>query len=380
VQTLIRHNRDLRVDFFRGIALWCIFIDHLMKGNLRLITIKQAGFCDAAEIFILLSGILAGTAYSRTWARDGLWSARFKILRRVFAIYRTHVVMFLLFIAEVATVCGVLNPPYFLDFLYLDQFSVHPIRGIMDPILLRAQPRFFDILPLYVLFLFLLAIVLPLVRRPRLLLGCSVALYVAANVFHLALNGAETWYLNPLAWQVVFMIGVTAPHILTAKNYSRGWDWLAALFSLFALLESHTPHFVNRVPSALLIRSELDKTMLHPLRILCIMAWAWLAWRLIPATARWLRSRWAQPLILLGQHPLEVFASSVLLSVLGEAVLVSHPGATSQILVQSLGSLALLASAAIFALSAATRQKSRATIPVPTQPEPTTPQPELVAV
>jgi hypothetical protein len=119
--------------------------------------------------------------------------------------------------------------------------------------------------------------------------------------------------------------------------------------------------------------------MLHPLRILCIMAWAWLGWRFVPATARWLRSRWAKPLVLLGQHPLEVFASSVLLSVLGEAVLVSHPGSTSQILVQSLGSLALLASAAIFAVTASTKQKSRAPSPVPSQPE-QTPQPELVAV
>jgi hypothetical protein len=369
VPTLIRLNRDLRIDFFRGIALWCIFIDHLMIGNLRLITLKQYGFCDAAEIFMLLSGILAGLTYERCWIRDGLLGARLKMLRRVFAIYRTHVITYLLFLVEVGILIGLLKPHGFLEFLYLDRLSDHPVRSIVSAVLLRDQPRFFDILPLYVLFLLLLAVILPLIRRPRLLLACSVALYAATRIFHLELSGTEGWYLNPLAWQVIFMIGVTAPHILEAKRYWRGWDVLAVSFSLFSLLESHVPHLVNRVPSALLIHHELDKTVLHPFRILCILSWAWLAWRYIPGTAQWLRSRWARPLVLLGQHPLEVFATSILLSVLGSAFLVIDRGPVSQFLVQALGTLALVASAAIFALSASASQKSRAGSRVTGEPE-----------
>jgi hypothetical protein len=371
VQTLIRHNRDLRIDFFRGIALWCIFIDHLMIGKLRLITLKQYGFCDAAEMFILLSGILAGIAYQRTWTRDGLLAARLKMVRRAVAIYRTHVITYLLFIVLVGAVLGTLNPHGFLEFLYLDRFSLHPVRSIMNAVLLRAQPRFFDILPLYVLFLILLSVVLPLIRRPRLLLGGSVALYVATRAFHLNLSGTETWFLNPLAWQVIFMIGATAPYILKAKNYWRGWDWLAVGFSLLGLAETHVPHLVNLVPSALLIHFEPDKELLHPLRLLGILAWAWLAWRYIPARAAWLQSRWAKPVVLIGQHPLEVFASSILLSVLGAALLAAYPGWTSQFLVQGLGSLALVASAVVFAFSASDNQKDRTRSRVTIAPEPT---------
>jgi hypothetical protein len=44
-----------------------------------------------------------------------------------------------------------------------------------------------------------------------------------------------------------------------------------------------------------------------------------------------------------------VFSSSVLFAVLGEAILFTHPGWMSQILVQSLGSLALVAVAAVSA-------------------------------
>jgi hypothetical protein len=384
VQTLIRHNRDLRIDFFRGIALWCIFIDHLMVGNLRLITIKQYGFCDAAEIFILLSGILAGTVYQQSMNRDGLLAARLKILRRTFAIYRTHVIMFLLLIVEVGILLGSLNPPGLLDLLHFSGFSAHPLRAILNAVLLRGQPRFFDILPVYVFFLLALSVILPLIRWPRLLLGGSVALYVASRAFHIDSNRwTQNWFLNPFTWQVIFVIGLTAPHILKARKYWRGWDWLAGLVSLFSLIESHTPHFVGRVPSVLLMNFEPDKEMLHPFRLLCILSWAWLAWRYVPGTAKWLKSRWAKPIILLGQHSLEVFASSVLLSVLGGAVLVIHPGSISQLLVQSLGTLALVGSAALFALCASANKKGRARSRVlsPPEPEPeTTPQPELVAV
>jgi hypothetical protein len=167
----------------------------------------------------------------------------------------------------------------------------------------------------------------------------------------------DTWFFNPLAWQVIFMIGVTSPYILKARDYWRGWDWLAVLFSLFSLFESHAKHLNGHVPAALLIHFEVGKPAVHPFRLLAIVSLGWLAWRYIPATADWLQSRWARPLVLLGQHSLGVFSSSVLLSVLGEAILFTHPGWISQILVQGLGTVALVG---VAALSAWTSNKNRA--------------------
>jgi hypothetical protein len=350
VQTLIRQNRDLRIDFFRGIALWCMLIDHFIKGWLRAITLKEYGFCDGAELFVLLSGISAGIVYHRAMVRDGLGTAWLKIARRIAAIYRTHLIMFMLFVAEVGILVTWLNPPSFLEFLALEGFSAHPFRSIMNAVRLGPEPKFFDILPLYIVLLFLLGITLPLIRWPRLLMGGSVLLYVAARVFHLDLGPlTESWFFNPLAWQVIFMVGVTAPYVLKVKDYWRGWDWLAALFSLFSLFESHARHLESHVPAALLIHFDVDKPAVHPFRLLAIVSLGWLAWRYIPATADWLRSRWAEPLVLLGQHSLGVFSSSVLFAVLGEAILFTHPGWISQILVQGLGSLALVAVAAVSA-------------------------------
>lgn len=357
MQTLIRQNRDLRVDFFRGFALWCILIDHFIKGRLRAITLREYGFCDAAELFVLLSGISAGIVYHRAMVRDGLGPAWLKIARRIVAIYRTHLIMFMLFAAEVGILVAWLNPPSFVEFLALDGFRAAPFRSIMNVVLLGTEPKFFDILPLYIVLLVLLALTLPLIRWPRSLLGGSILLYVAARVFHLNLGPwTENWVFNPLAWQVIFMLGVTSPYVLKAKNYWRGWDWLAALFSLFSLFESHARHLDNHLPAALLIHFQVDKPMVHPFRLLAIVSLGWLAWRYIPAAADWLRSRWAEPFVLLGQHSLGVFSSSVLFAVLGQAILFTHPGWISQILVQGLGSLALVA---VAALSAWNSNKSR---------------------
>ena len=343
-----------------------MFIDHLITSWLRAITLKEYGFCDGAELFVLLSGISAGIVYERVRMRDGLGAAWLKILRRVAAIYRTHLIMFMLFIAEVGLLVTRLHPPDFVDFLGLNPFSANSFGAMINAVLLRAEPKFFDILPLYIFLLLLLGITLPLLRRPRLLLAGSLLLYAATRLFGLSLGIlTDGWFFNPLAWQAIFMVGVTAPYIFsTKKSYWRGWDVLAVLFSVFSLFESHARHLAHRVPAALLLSFEVDKPGLHPFRLVAMAALAWLGWRLIAVDASWLRSRWANPLVLLGQHSLGVFSSSVLFAVFGEAVLFRFPGWKSQVLVQGLGSLALVAVAAVSAWMSKPSHKNHTALPV----------------
>ena len=369
MRTLIRQNRDLRIDFFRGIALWSMFIDHLLMSWLRAITLKQYAFCDSAEVFVLLSGISAGIVYKRAFLRDGLAAAWVKIVHRVAVIYRTHLMMFMLFVALAGLLVAWLNPPSFLQLINLDLFTAHPYRGMLDGVLLRYQPKFFDILPLYIFLLLALGLVLPLIRWPKLVLGGSVLLYAATRAFGLHLpEWLGYWYFNPFAWQVVFMAGVTAGSIFTAKQYWRGWDWLVGLFALFSLFESHAHHLANRVPAALLIHFDVDKPSLHPLRLLAVLALAWLAWRFIPANASWLAARWAEPFVLLGQHSLPVFASSILLALLGEGLFYRNAGLVSQVVVQGVGSVAMVAVAALSAWNGQGSGSDRAKAPV-SQPE-----------
>ena len=48
--------RDLRLDFFRGLALLCIFIDHIPENRIADFTIRVIGLSDASELFIFISG------------------------------------------------------------------------------------------------------------------------------------------------------------------------------------------------------------------------------------------------------------------------------------------------------------------------------------
>ena len=45
-------GRDLRLDLFRGIANWAIFLDHIPDNVINWITTRNYGFSDAADLFL----------------------------------------------------------------------------------------------------------------------------------------------------------------------------------------------------------------------------------------------------------------------------------------------------------------------------------------
>ena len=58
-------SRDLRLDFFRGVSLVLIFIDHVPENILSYFTLQGLTFFDAAEVFIFISGFTAALVYGR---------------------------------------------------------------------------------------------------------------------------------------------------------------------------------------------------------------------------------------------------------------------------------------------------------------------------
>ena len=100
-----RTRRDLRLDFFRGLALWFIFLDHMPSNTLNEYTIGHLGFSDAAEIFVFISGFAAAVAYGSILKRRGYVLAVARILRRVWQLYVAQIFLFVAFIAQVAYVC-----------------------------------------------------------------------------------------------------------------------------------------------------------------------------------------------------------------------------------------------------------------------------------
>ena len=64
-------ERDLRLDLFRGLALWLIFLDHIPSNAVSWITIRNYGFSDATEIFVFISGYTAAFVYGRAMREHG---------------------------------------------------------------------------------------------------------------------------------------------------------------------------------------------------------------------------------------------------------------------------------------------------------------------
>ncbi|MFT5538713.1 MAG: hypothetical protein ACI82H_000226, partial [Alphaproteobacteria bacterium] len=111
--TLPPGERDLRLDFFRGVALISIFIDHMPDAWLGSYTIQAAGFFDAADVFILISGYTAGLVYGRIWETQGSLAATLRIYHRVWQLYIAHVFLFMMFMALTGHLSEQLNNPLY---------------------------------------------------------------------------------------------------------------------------------------------------------------------------------------------------------------------------------------------------------------------------
>ena len=362
---LIRRGgaRDLRVDFFRGLALWWIYTDHIPGDALSHISLQNFAMCDATEIFVLLAGYGAGLAYGQTMNRQGYLYAAADTLRRAWTLYIAHIFLFVVYTAQVAYSAAALDRAYYLDETKLDVLADVPYQAILQALLLRFQPNLLNILPLYVMLLLIFALALPLLRRPRLLLSVSFAVYALTRLTGLNLQGWTdgNWYFDPFAWQFLFMIGAVLSYAPPRWPRIR-WplDLLSVLVLIAGLvvlrgIDQH-PHLLAMMPAPItrFIITE-DKTGLHPFRLLSILGLAWLIARTVPFDAEWLRSRFAAPLVLLGQNSLPVFCFGIFLGFFARLGLEYDDRSAMQIGVNALGAVAMLA---VGALSAWYRVKS----------------------
>ena len=203
------HGRDLRVDFFRGLALWWIFVDHIPGNVMAIYSLHSVALCDAAEVFVLLAGFGAAKAYGGAMDRHGWLYGAADALRRAWVLYFAHIFLFVVYAAQVSNSVARLDRVTYLDESRLDVLARAPYRALLEALTLRYQPSLLNILPLYVALLAMFAVTLPLLRRPRLLLGLSIGLYLAARQWDLNLPAwhASGWYFDPFTWQLLFVIG-----------------------------------------------------------------------------------------------------------------------------------------------------------------------------
>src|SRR4029079_7384907 len=172
-------GRELRLDLFRGLALWLIFLDHVPNNIVAWFTIRNYGFSDATEIFIFISGYTAAFVYGRAMMERGFIVAGARIWKRSWQIYVAHVFLFAIYIAEIAYVTQSFENPLYAEEMGALDFLKTPDVTIIQALLLKFKPANMDVLPLYIVLLMMFPLALwLLIRNASLALALSVALYV----------------------------------------------------------------------------------------------------------------------------------------------------------------------------------------------------------
>ena len=244
-------ERDVRLDLFRGIGLWMIFLDHIPHDVVSWLTLRNYGFSDAAEFFVFISGYLAGFIYGPIVKAGYFLSALKRLWKRAVEMYVAHIMLFLVFTAQIARTVRRFDNPLYEDEFNVHNFLEHPDILIGQALTLRYKPVNLDVLPLYITLIATAPFMLwAMVRRPNLTLLGSVILYIFARRYDwnfASYPAGSTWYFNPFAWQMLFIFaawcGTGGAHRIWFIVQSRLALAVASLWILFSFLVVMSWHF-----------------------------------------------------------------------------------------------------------------------------------------
>src|SRR5260221_13252508 len=138
-------GRDIRLDLFRGLALWFIFLDHIPTNVMSWLTVRNYGFSDATEIFVFISGYTAVIAYGRMMQREGWLRAAARVYRRVWQLYVAHILLFVAFSAQIVWVSIARDTPSFIGEMELMGLGQNPYQAILAAALLKFRPINLDV-------------------------------------------------------------------------------------------------------------------------------------------------------------------------------------------------------------------------------------------
>jgi hypothetical protein len=317
--------RDYRIDFFRGLARVIIFIDHVPYNFYASLTTRNYGRSDAAEAFVLISGISAAYAYYGRFVAGERLRASGLALKRATVLYIAHLFGTIAMLGIFAAGAIWLDRPHLVRQNNVGPFIDDPVHGSLGVVTLGHQFGYFNILPMYMVFLFGLPVLMVLVKRSHALaLTVSFALYAAAGTWRLnipnyPLDGG--WYFNPLAWQFLFTLGFVAGARLRtglAVPYAE-WAYRLALAYVNATAIWVLGDLWGSFPDLQLpfILGGNDKTFLTGARLLHVLAVAYVI-RHTPIAGWWKRTLTSvNPLVMIGRNGLVSFCAATLLSMVG---------------------------------------------------------------
>jgi hypothetical protein len=246
------------------------------------------------------------------------------VLRRAFTLYWVQILISLLMIAIFASAAALCKDDDLLE--DADAVVSNPLQTTVAILALLHQLDNANILPLYIALLLVTPLLLALARRDdRLMLAASAGIYLAARAFSLNLPTwpvEGTWFFNPIAWQLIFAIGIFAGRRLKRGGIAYDARLFAACLAVVAIAAvMRTDAFGYASGLWQNVRDVLDcgKTDLGFARLVHFLALAYVVYH-SGLTGLMRRTRAFLPLCLIGRYSLPVFATGTVLSAMGELV------------------------------------------------------------
>jgi hypothetical protein len=312
------------IDFWRGFALLTIFIDHMPESIFQHVTQQNFGFSDAAELFVFLSGVSIALAYGTRFFDGETVVAVRAVLRRAFTLYWVQILISLLIVAIFVGAAALWNDDDLLE--DADVVVSNPLQTAAAMLALLHQLENANILPLYIALLLMTPLLLVLARRDdRLMLAASAGIYLAARAFSLNLPTwpvEGTWFFNPIAWQLIFAIGIFAGRRLKRGGIAYDARLFAACLAVVviaAVVRTEAFGYASGLWEHVHDMLDCGKTDLGFARLVHFLALGYVVYH-SGLTGLMRRTRAFLPLCLMGRYGLPVFATGIVLSAMGEVI------------------------------------------------------------
>jgi len=220
-------SRDLRLDFYRGIAMFIILTAHIPGNRWTGWIPARFGFSDATEIFVFCSGMASAIAFGGSFARAGWLMGTARVGFRVWQVFWAHIGLFFFVAMMMAALdtYGGFDKSY-AGSLNLSHFFTDTKPQLVGLFTLTYVPNYFDILPMYLVVLALMPLLMAMEKLSLWAVAAtSIAIWLAANPYVIGLGpdglalpaepwSSRKWFFNPFGWQLLFFTGFA---------FMKGW-------------------------------------------------------------------------------------------------------------------------------------------------------------
>ena len=140
-------RRANAIDFWRGVALVTIFINHIPGNWFERFTHRNFGFSDSAELFVFLAGFSLRLVTGIDQHKESTPQLALRLGGRAVTLYAAQIMITMLALAMIAAAALLLDNPLILDWHNAGAVFQSPVETHVGLVLLSHQLGYFDILP-----------------------------------------------------------------------------------------------------------------------------------------------------------------------------------------------------------------------------------------